>query len=45
MKRIIEGQVIALTHQLGYRPPENVANGIWQWDDLWEQLGFSRGPQ
>ena len=39
------GQVIALAHQMGYRLPENVANGIWQWDNLWEQLGFARGPR
>src|SRR4030095_14593839 len=38
------GQVIALAHQLGYRLPENAANGVWQWDSLWSQLGFARGP-
>jgi len=41
------GQIIALAHQLGlgYRLPEGVANGIWRWDDLWEQLGFTPGPR
>ena len=39
------GQIVALAHQLGYRLPENVANGVWRWDGLWEQLGFERGPR
>ena len=39
------GQIIALAHQLNYRLPENVANGIWRWDDLWDELGFTRGPR
>jgi len=39
------GQVIALAHQLGYHLPESVANGVWRWDSLWEQLGFVRGPR
>jgi uncharacterized damage-inducible protein DinB len=39
------GQVNALAHQLGYRLSESVANGIWQWDSFWEQLGFARGPR
>jgi uncharacterized damage-inducible protein DinB len=38
------GQVIALAHQLGFRL-EGIANGIWQWDRLWEELGFDRGPR
>lgn len=39
------GQVIVLAHQLGYRLPESAANGVWQWDGLWSQLGFARGPR
>jgi len=39
------GQIIALAHQLGYRLSENVANGIWRWDNLWNELGFTRGPR
>jgi uncharacterized damage-inducible protein DinB len=39
------GQIIALAHQLDYRLPENIANGIWRWDNLWEDLGFARGPR
>ena len=39
------GQVIALAHQLGYRLPEAAAYGIWRWEKLWKELGFSRGPR
>lgn len=39
------GQAIALAHQLGYRLPEAIANGIWQWDKLWKELGFVSGPR
>jgi uncharacterized damage-inducible protein DinB len=39
------GQVIALAHQLGYRLPEAAAYGIWQWDRLWKELGFTGGPR
>jgi uncharacterized damage-inducible protein DinB len=39
------GQVILLAHQLGYRLPEDTANGIWRWDDLWRELGVSQGPR
>lgn len=39
------GQVIALTHQLGYRLPVDGAYGIWHWDKIWKELGFARGPR
>jgi len=39
------GQVIALAHQLGYRLPVEAAYGIWHWDRLWKQLGFTAGPR
>lgn len=39
------GQVLLLAHQLGYRLPERIGNGIWQWNELWEQLGFTQGPR
>jgi uncharacterized damage-inducible protein DinB len=39
------GQVLALAHQVGYCLPESVANGIWDWDSLWKQLGCARGPR
>jgi uncharacterized damage-inducible protein DinB len=38
-------QVIMLAHQLGYRLPDNAAYGIWHWDKLWKELGFSPGPR
>ncbi len=39
------GQVIALAHQLGYRLPEEIADGIWHWDRIWKELGFEYGPR
>jgi uncharacterized damage-inducible protein DinB len=39
------GQVIALARQLGYALPEQAAYGIWQWDRIWKELGFARGPR
>ena len=39
------GQVIALAHQLGYRLPDKAAYGIWHWDRLWKELGFTCGPR
>jgi uncharacterized damage-inducible protein DinB len=38
-------QVIMLAHQLGYRLPEAAAYGVWHWDKLWKELGFSSGPR
>lgn len=38
-------QVIMLAHQLGYRLPVNAAYGIWHWEKLWKDLGFSHGPR
>jgi uncharacterized damage-inducible protein DinB len=39
------GQVIQLAHQLGYRLPAEAWGGIWQWDRLWKQHGFSTRPR
>ena len=39
------GQIIMLTHRVGYGMNEVVANSIWQWDGLWEELGFAQGPR
>ena len=39
------GQVIALAHMLGYRLPEQIANGIWRWETLWQELGVASGPR
>jgi uncharacterized damage-inducible protein DinB len=35
------GQILMLAHQLGYRLPGEGANGIWNWDRLWKQAGFT----
>jgi uncharacterized damage-inducible protein DinB len=39
------GQVLMLAHQLGYRLPAEASGGIWQWDKLWKQSGFSTRPR
>ena len=39
------GQIIMLAHQLGYRLPVEAAAGIWWWDKLWKQLGFTSRPR
>ena len=38
------GQVCMLAHQLGFPLPQKVASGIWNWEKLWKDCGFSRGP-
>jgi uncharacterized damage-inducible protein DinB len=38
------GQVCMLAHQLGLPLPKDVAYGIWNWQKLWKDCGFSRGP-
>ncbi len=37
------GQVLMLAHQLGYRVPEYP--GVWHWEKLWKQQGFSSRPR
>lgn len=39
------GQIIMLAHQLGYRLPAQAWGGIWQWDKLWKQHGFTTRPR
>jgi hypothetical protein len=39
------GQIIALAHQLGYRLPTECAYGVWWWEKIWKELGFSKGPR
>jgi uncharacterized damage-inducible protein DinB len=39
------GQILMLAHQLGYRFPDNVMGGIWQWNKLWKQHGFGHRPR
>jgi len=39
------GQILMLAHQLGYRLPDQARGGIWWWDKLWKQHGFSARPR
>jgi uncharacterized damage-inducible protein DinB len=39
------GQILMLTHQLGYRIPLATAAGIWNWDKLWKEQGFATRPR
>jgi len=38
------GQVCMLAHQLGFRLPNQVMSGIWNWEKLWEECGSPDGP-
>jgi uncharacterized damage-inducible protein DinB len=38
------GQVCMLAHQLGFPLPKEVGYGIWNWQKLWKDCGFPRGP-
>jgi uncharacterized damage-inducible protein DinB len=38
------GQVCILAHQLGYPLPKKVAWGMWDWEKLWKECGWSGGP-
>jgi uncharacterized damage-inducible protein DinB len=35
------GQICMLAHQLGYPLPSNAAQGIWGWEKLWKECGFT----
>ena len=35
------GQVFMLAHQLGYRLPIKVNSGVWCWEKLWKECGFT----
>jgi len=35
------GQVCMFAHQLGFRLPVKAAYGIWNWEKLWKQCGFT----
>ena len=36
------GQVCMLAHQMGFRLPIKAAYGIWVWEKLWKECGFTR---
>jgi uncharacterized damage-inducible protein DinB len=38
------GQVLMLAHQLGFPLPHEVMYGLWNWDKLWKECGFPKGP-
>lgn len=35
------GQVCMLAHQLGFPLPTKAAHGIWVWEKLWKECGFT----
>ncbi|HZP24324.1 MAG TPA: DinB family protein [Terriglobales bacterium] len=39
------GQILMLARQLGYRVAVEDACGIWDWDKLWKQHGFTSRPR
>jgi len=39
------GQILMLARQLGCRVPVENACGIWDWDNLWKQHGFTTRPR
>ena len=39
------GQILMLAHQLGYRLPDEAAYGVWHWEKLWKQAGFTTRPR
>jgi uncharacterized damage-inducible protein DinB len=36
------GQIGMLAHQLGFPLPTKAASGIWAWEKLWKDCGFTR---
>jgi uncharacterized damage-inducible protein DinB len=38
------GQVLMLTHQLGFPLSHEAADGIWNWERLWKECGSPVGP-
>ena len=38
------GQVCMLAHQLGFPLPMEVGAGIWNWEKLWKESGWTGGP-
>ena len=39
------GQILMLAHNLGYRLLNEAAYGIWHWERLWKQCGFTTRPR
>lgn len=39
------GQVCMLAHQLGFRLPNGVTSGMWNWEKMWKESGVNqKGP-
>jgi len=38
------GQILMLAHQLGYRILDKTP-GVWHWEKLWKQVGFTTRPR
>jgi len=39
------GQIIMLARQLGFPLPDDAAYGMWRWEKLWKQSGFTTHPR
>ncbi len=38
------GQVCMLAHQLGFPLSDKVTSGMWNWENLWREMGAGGGP-
>ena len=38
------GQVCMLAHQLGFRLPNQVMSGLWNWEKVWKECGAMGNP-
>jgi uncharacterized damage-inducible protein DinB len=38
------GQVCMLAHQLGFKLPDGVTAGLWNWEKIWKECGEGGGP-
>jgi len=39
------GQIIMLARQLGFPLTDDAAYGMWRWEKLWKQSGFTTHPR
>jgi len=38
------GQVCMVAHQLGFKLPDSVTSGMWNWEKIWKECGWAGGP-
>ncbi len=38
------GQVCMVAHQLGFKLPNSVTSGMWNWEKIWRECGLGGGP-